>query len=90
MQYTVFKLKTNFYENYKFITAYRCAKSPIHYLLQCTRETYLFVYGCRLMIATLIICHARNVHLVVLVLLDMVKTAYCDDKESIADKYVCQ
>ena len=60
-------------------------KNPIHYLLQCTRETYLFVYGCRLMIATLIICHARNVHLVVLVLLDMVKTAYCDDKESTAD-----
>ena len=42
------------------------------------------------MIATLIICHARNLHLVVLVFFGMVKTAYCDDKENIVDKYVCQ
>ena len=38
------------------------------------------------MIATLIICHARNLHLVVLVFFGMVKTAYCDDKENIVDK----
>ena len=65
-------------------------KNPIHNLLQCTREKYLSLYSCRLMIATLIICHARNLHLVVLVFFGMVKTAYCDDKENIVDKYVCQ